>query len=588
MSAIGAARNTVPQVLELRAAESPTSTAFWQQSGAQGWQPITWHEFFLRVTNLRNALHATGLRKGDRLALIAPVSLDWELLHHAALAMGVVVVGMDAHDLPARIAAQVEQADIAAFATTDPAVLSSVGAERLRDCRFVLDIVGGNQLSSLANGLTWSELNRLGESVKTAPPSPEADDCATIIFTSGTTGAPKGIAYSHGQICLAIEAIGSVFDFVDQGSRLLCWLPLSNLFQRMVNLAGMRNGAATHLLSDPRQVMVVVATTSPDVFIGVPRFYEKLYQGVCEKIDAQPRLRRKLIKAAWAIGRRVSQARLENRRTSPWLAWAHLAADRMVLRRIRRVMGEGLRCMVSGSAPIQKHLLEEFHALGWLVLEAYGLSENVLPMAMNRPDDFHFGTVGRPLPGNQIMIGGDGTIKVRGPGTFHGYLDEPGPGLFDAEGFYSTGDYGDFDGNGYLRLTGRTSELIKTSSGRRIAPAAVEAELRSVPGVDQAVLIGAGRKCLVALCSTSVDHLAASTREVLEASLVKQVSLINQHERPQAIGLIEHPFSIERGDLTPNLKLKRAAIEERYADLIGQLYAALDEPLDPGRSPIVV
>jgi long-chain acyl-CoA synthetase len=587
VSTIGAPRNTVAQVLELRAAESPTSIAFWRHSEDKTWEPITWHEFFLRVTSLRNALHAAGLRKGDRLALIAPASLDWELLHHAALAMGVVVVGMDAHDLPARIAAQVEQADITAFATTHPAVLSRVGAQRLGDVRFVLDLVGGGELPSPAHGLTWPELNRLGESVKTVPPSPSADDCATIIFTSGTTGEPKGIAYSHGQVCLAIDAICSVFGFVDQRSRLLCWLPLSNLFQRMVNLAGMRNGAATYLLGDPRQVMAVVATASPDIFVGVPRFYEKLYQGICDQIATQSRLRRWLIESAWAIGRRASKIRLEKTRISPWLACARWAADRLVLRRIRSVMGDRLRCMVSGSAPLPKNLLVEFHALGWLVLEAYGLSENVLPMAMNRPDDFRFGTVGRPLPGNQIQIGSDGVISVRGPGMFHGYLDPSDPLPFDGEGFYATGDYGGFDGDGFLSLTGRTNELIKTSTGRRIAPATAEAELRRVPGIDQAVLIGSGRRCLVAICSTTIPaSVQTSTRGSLEAALRDQVAMIGEPERPRAIGLLARAFSVERGELTPNLKLRRLAIENQYANLVKDLYESIDR--DPLSSPMFI
>jgi long-chain acyl-CoA synthetase len=362
-------------------------------------------------------------------------------------------------------------------------------------------------------------------------------------------------------------------------------LPLSNLFQRIVNLAAVRQGAATYLLPDPRRVMQVVAHVSPDIFVGVPRFYEKLYDGLRDNIAAAPRLQRSLAGWAWNLGRRVSRQRLERRRLPVALALAHALADRLVLRRIRQLMGDRLHCMVSGSAPMSKHLLEEFHALGWLVLEAYGLSENVLPMAMNRVDAFRFGSVGRPLANNQIVVADDGAVRVRGPGLFSGYLNDKSPLPFDASGFYSTGDLGRLDADGYLWLTGRSGDMIKTSTGRRIAPAAVEAVLRQVPGVEQAVLIGNGRKALVALCScqTGLDD-AATAR--LEAALQRHAGQVNEHERPLVIALIARPFSTEFGELTPNLKLRRAAIEDRHARLIAKLYEELDRaatgrPHDP-------
>ena len=583
-----AGARTVARLLELRAAESPTGVAFWQESADRSWQPIAWQGFAGQVATLRRALYAAGLRKGERLALIAPVSLEWELLHHAALAMGAVVVGMDAHDLPGRIATMAEQADIAAFATTDLRALSAVNAGRLGGARFLLDLGGAGDPPAGVRGLSWPELNALGDVMDAAPGPPNAEDLATIIFTSGTTGAPKGIAYSHGQVCLAIDAICDAFSFVGRGSTLLCWLPLSNLFQRMVNLAGMRQGAATYLLADPRRVMAVVAAGSPDIFVGVPRFYEKLYDGIRDNIATQSPLRRRLIELAWGLGRRVSQARLQSRTVSPWLERAHWAADHLILRRVRQVMGKRLLCMITGSAPTPRYLLEELHALGWLVLEAYGLSENVMPMAMNRKDDFRFGTVGRPLRGNQIVVGNDGAIRVRGPGMFGGYLGEAPRAPFDADGFYLTGDYGQFDADGYLRLTGRTGEMIKTSTGWRVQPASVEARLRSVPGIDQAMVVGAGRKCLVALCTSAAGRLDASARSRLEAALLGQVARLTEHERPSAIALIERPFSIEDGELTPNLKLRRAAIEERYAGLIQKLYELTDRSADSTAHELVV
>ncbi|MBV9890197.1 MAG: AMP-binding protein [Rhizobacter sp.] len=573
-------------MLELRAGSSPTAIAFWRSSPDNRWEPVSWAAFADRVATLRQALHCAGLRAGDRLALIAPVSLEWELLHHAALGLGAVVVGMDAHDLPARIAAQVELADVAAFVTNDPRPMSAIAAERIARSRFILDLSGTMEARGGTRRLAWADLLELADSAQTSLHRPRPNDLATVIFTSGTTGAPKGIAYTHAQVCLAIDTIAEVFEFVGEGSQLLCWLPLSNLFQRMVNLAAMRKGAATYLLGDPRQVMTAVASASPDIFVGVPRFYEKLYEGIRQQIAAQPLLRRSLIGLAWSIGRRVSRARLENRLVPAWLRGVERVADRTVLRRIRGVMGQRLRCMVTGSAPIPRHLLEEFDALGWRVLEAYGMSENVVPMAMNRPDDFRFGSVGRPLPSNEIVVADGGRIKVRGPGVFTCYLGEPTAPPLDSDGFYLTEDLGRFDADGYLYLTGRASEIIKTSTGRRIAPAPIEAGIRSLPGIDQAMLIGAGRKCLVALCTVQ-GTITASDREKLEAALCERAALIAEHDRPLAIAVLDHPWSIDRGELTTNLKLRRAVIEERYGHCIASLYEALDERQDSASTTVI-
>lgn len=590
-----ASANTVARLLDLRAAETPQAIAYRHEASDGQWVPVTWQDFSRRVAKLRRALLAAGLRKGDRLALIAPVSLEWEVLHHAALAMGAVVVGMDAHDLPERIAAMAEQAGIAAFATTDPRVLSRLGAGRLAECRFLLNVGASGQIEGAAGAMpsgppwmTWSTLEALGASTNADAEPPTADDVATIIFTSGTTGAPKGIAFSHGQVCLAIDAICDAFDFASPDSRLLCWLPLSNLFQRVVNLAGMRKGAVTYLLADPRRVMQVVARVSPDIFVGVPRFYEKLYDGLRENIATQTPLRRALVEWAWGLGRRVSPYRLNRRSMPSWLALAHGVADRLVLGRVRHVMGTRLQCMVTGSAPTPRHLLEEFHALGWLVLEAYGLSENVLPMAMNRIEDVRFGTVGRPLPGNQIVVADGGAIKVRGSGLFHGYLGDAESPSHDADGFYLTGDLGRFDADGYLILTGRTSEMIKTSTGRRVAPAGVETQLRSVPGVDQAVLIGDGRKYLVALCTCTQACLGEAARARLEQALREQVARIGEHERPRGVALIGRPFSIELGELTSNLKLRRAPIGEHHAELIRTLYELINRRSSSAAGELVV
>ena len=574
---------TVWQLLATRAADAPQATVFQSEAPGGGWQALCWADFTAKVALLRRGLAGAGLVRGDRLALIAPVSLEWELIHHAALSMGVALVGLDAHDLPSRIADMATQAGVSAFAAIDPKVFSGLGPASLAASRLII-MLGAEQAvwPQACRNLSIDGLARLGSS-HPEPEAAQAQDVATVIFTSGTTGAPKGMAYTHAQVCLALIAIGDAFSDVGVGGRLLCWLPLSNLFQRMVNLAGLRNGATTYLLGDPRRVMDGIAQVEPDVLVGVPRFFEKLHEGILVRVQALPTAQRLVARWAWNIGRRASQYRQAGT-PMPWLLRGlHGLADRLVLRQIRAVMGSRLQCMVTGSAPMPKALLQDFDALGWLVLEAYGLSENVLPMAMNRADAHRFGSVGKPLPGNDIAIGSDGLIRVKGPGVFDGYLGHAPGSALDPQGYYSTGDLGTQDSDGYLFLTGRLGDLIKTSTGRRVAPAGAEASLRSVAGVEQAMLLGNGRRVLVALCACAPGALAAATKPVLTANLASVLGGLNPNERPAALLLLGQPLSIDCGELTPNLKLRRAEIERRYATQIDRLYQQLDTQAAAGQ-----
>lgn len=586
---------TVPDLLDERVAASPEAAAFCCEQADGSWAPVSWHDFHAQAGRLAAGLLAQGLRKGDRLALIAPVSLEWELLHHAALRTGIVVVGLDAHDLPARLALMCDTADITAVATTAPGLLAALRPDRLQRLRCVILLLPGSDGDAPA-GVPALPLEQLaaagaaagGTAAGADAPRPAPGDTATIIFTSGTTGDPKGIAYTQAQLCLAIDAIADAFPFVGPGSRLLCWLPLSNLFQRMVNLAGMRRGAASYLLGDPRRVMDVVAGVSPDVFIGVPRFYEKLYQGIQARIAALPPLQRRLARLAWETGRRATACRLEKKPTPPGLALAHRLLDRTVLSRIRRTMGTRLRCMVTGSAPTPEYLLRDFYALGWLLLESYGLSENVLPMAMNRIDDFEFGTVGRPVPGNDIRVLDDGVIAVRGPGVFGGYLTGAAAPSPVAGDYFQTADIGSFDEQGCLRLLGRIDEVVKTSTGKRIQLNAIEAVLRGVPGVVDAVVVAGGRRFPVAVCTTELSPRPAAVAQALEARLAAALTSLPADHRPPIVLISDKPFSVLDGELTSNLKVRRQAVEQRFEPRIAAALSRFGDPGEAGRNPVVV
>lgn len=584
--------STVPRLLAWRASASPSAAAFRYQGANGEWEHLTWREFAAQVASLRDALWSIGLRPGDKLALISPVSVRWELLHHAALSLGAVVVGLDAHDLPARIAAASRQAGISVFAVADRRVLSALSEDDCRNVRCVIELTEGSlSNAALAPGVRtigWAELQIAEKtSARTPESEPSPDDFATIIFTSGTTGTPKGIAYTHAQLMVAVDAIVDAYGFDDVAGRLLCWLPLSNLLQRMVNLAGMRQGTTTHLLADPRRVMDVVAQVSPDVFVGVPRFYEKLLAGIEGRIDELPWPARALVRWAWNLSLSVSRLRSADAQVPVHLSVLHRALGRHVLARVRHTMGSRIRFMVSGSAAMPVHVLESFHALGWTILEAYGISENVLPMAMNTPRSFKFGTVGRPTPGNDIRISDDGIVLVRGPGVFRGYLDGGHDAQFDDGGWYRTGDFGVFDSDGYLRLAGRDTDIIKTSTGRRVAPVGIEQALGRLPWVDQAVVVGNNRKVLVAICSTAIDAREPPPSDELISAMAQQLPDVPHQDRPRGVLMLDRPFSLERGELTPNLKLRRRAIEALHADKLSELYDLIDAERHHGQIWVV-
>jgi long-chain acyl-CoA synthetase len=327
----------------------------------------------------------------------------------------------------------------------------------------------------------------------------------------------------------------------------------------------------------------------------VPRFYEKLHSGICERIAASPRPVSALANRALAIGARRAEAARERQKPSALKRSAARVADRVVLRRLRRTLGSNLRYLVSGSAPMPTWLLEWFDGIGLPVLEAYGVSETIMPVAMNRPGQSRLGTVGKPLPGQEVRLAEDNEILVRGPGVFRGYLTEIGKRTEgpDSSGFWATGDYGEFDADGYLRVVGRKSEVFKLSTGRWIAPTGIEANLRQLPYVEHAMVLGAGHGFIVAILALDSARLsvgpkqgsrAANLRkaaagdpvEIVRRDVFAVTAALSSFQRPAGILLTTERFTIEGGELTSNLKLRRRFVEKKYAKEIERLFATLD------------
>lgn len=568
--------DTVPEWLTLRSRLSAQDAAFWKRAGSGDWTARNWAEVHMIVRRLAAHLASLGLRKGDRVVIMMPTSPEWEYCHLAVLSIGGVLVAIDSHDARENLRH--------ILATTEPQALLLQSAEDLEYLAKLLPTPP--RLIATLDAPTGENVVHLGTLLVQAPPTQEAtvpvspDDVATIIFTSGSTGQPKGIAYTHGQICLAGKAILARFPSVSEGARLACWLPLSNLFQRIIDLCAIMRGTQVYFVDSPREIAKFVPEIRPEFFVGVPRFYEKLFAGIMEEIAKQPWPKKKFIQFAIAIGEQYRKRGRMGKTPSPYLRMTFKLCDKLVLSRIRAVMGPNLKFMVSGSAPIPFWLLERMHGLGWLVLEAYGISECIVPVANNTLDNFRFGTVGTPLPENEIKFAEDGELLIRGPGLFNGYIgDASGREAFEPDGFFHTGDYANLDAEGFLTLTGRKSEIFKTSTGRRIAPVPIEAAIKQLDYVEFAVVLGRNRPVPIAILvlkpGTAETPIPPGFKATISADIETACSLVPPHQKPAGVIVTQRTLSIEGGELTSNLKLKRNAIEHKFEPHIEALYVAL-------------
>ncbi len=419
------------------------------------------------------------------------------------------------------------------------------------------------------------------------------DDLATLIYTSGTTGEPKGVMLTHGNFCANINAALKVMRIRSTDS-CLSLLPLSHSFERMAGHYTMLQGGATISYAEswaavPQNLMEV----RPTIVTSVPRLYEKVYARATEAAMAGGALKRRVFFWARRSGERYAEVRLSGQPLPVGLRLRRLLADRLVFAALRRRTGGRIRFFVSGAAPLSPDVAKFFYAAGLPVIEGYGLTETSPVVTLNPLKALKIGTVGRPLPNVELRIAEDGEILVRGPNVMRGYYQRPDAtaDVLEADGWLHTGDIGELDADGFLRITDRKKDLIVTAGGKKIAPQPIENLVRRNPLITNAVLLGDKRKFPIllvvpdwrALSSWAAERgLAAKTPEQLLAipdavAKVERDAVVNlrdlaSYEMPKKILLIKDDFSIERGELTPTLKVKRRVVEREYKELIDQAY----------------
>jgi long-chain acyl-CoA synthetase len=552
-----------------------TTRALWERSLAQGWttpayleetpdgwREVSWQEAGERVGVLARALRAHGVGKGDAVAVLSRTRLEWILLDWAIMSVGAVVVGLYPTNTARECAYVLGHSEaVLAFAEDDEQ------REKLESIRSELpqlrELVGFDELPGFAGD--GGEAEPVGE-----------DDLATLIYTSGTTGAPKGCMLTHKNLASAAMRVRTHVE--GTSDVVLLFLPMAHSFARICHHASAFHGGTVALVADVARVPEALQVVRPTILPAVPRVYEKIHANAVGEIERSGGARRAIGRSALRVGARASAARRAGREL-PFPLRAQLAiADRLVYSKVRERLGGRLRLGVSGAAPLAVDVLEFFHSLNMLVIEGYGLTETASSLSVNDPDEYRFGTVGRAVEGAEIRIADDGEILVRSDTVFAGYYKDPDAtaAAFTDDGFFRTGDVGELDENGWLKITDRKKDLIITAGGKNIAPQNLENALKSSRFVSQALVVGDRRPYVAALVTLDPAEVAGTGRDPDE--LVQEiVDEVNRDrvrvEQIKRFAILPRDFSQEAGELTPTLKLRRKVAEEHFADEIEQLYS---------------
>jgi long-chain acyl-CoA synthetase len=574
-----------------------------------GWRGATAAQGAQRVRRLALGLLELGVVKGDRVALLCETRSEWGRVDMAILHCGAVTVGIYP-SLPAgEVAWQLEHAEAKVAIVEDAEQLDKVRAGRAGLPRLERVIVIEPPAGPLGEGeLTLAELERRGEQAAGGEARFERawrdvgpDDLATIIYTSGTTGLPKGAMLTHGNLTFTAHAAASIMPHTPD-DRSVVFLPMAHALQRVAGYVGLLTRATAYYATSLDALMDEIRAVEPTIQVSVPRIWEKLHARLLEVVRGSPPARRRIFDWGLDVGRRASPYLKRGERLPVRLALAHALAKRVVHDRLKeRVFGRNVRFLTSGGAPIATEILEFFHALGLLILEGWGLTETAAPATLNTPDAYRFGTVGRAIPGTQVKVAPDGELLVRGPGVFRGYWRDPEASTeaFTEDFFFKTGDIGEVDPDGFVRITDRKKNLIVLANGKKVAPQKLENHFKRVPLVAHTLVVGDKRPYLVALFSLDPDEVGRLARAQglahapadratpddltklladpaftgpLERAIAEQNEALARFEQLKAWRVLPEVWSTDDGSLTPTLKLRRQVLERRHADALEAMY----------------
>jgi len=583
-----AGNRTIPRLW--REAIAHNSGTAYLVEGPDGWQEVPWSEAAERVELLANGLLARGLRKGDAFAILARNTLDWALLDFALAHVGAVGAAIYANSSPRDVQYVLEHSEAVGIVCEDDAQRAKVESSRER-------------LPALRDVMTFSDLPGLeeeGRAYREAHPGAldeavaaiDEEDLFTFIYTSGTTGPPKGCMIRHRNYYAMVAVVDDLPEHNMPGDVMLLYLPLAHNFGRLMHLSGPYVGYTIAFLADPLDVARAITEVRPTVLPSVPRVYEKVHTAVTASFAEATGVKRRLIDWALDVGRRESALRRQGRPLPAGLAIQHRLADRLVYSKVKERLGGRLRLPISGGAPLAKEIAELFDSIGICIMEGYGLTECTTAATTNRKDAYRFGTVGQALPGFELRLADDGELLIKSETVFAGYFKEPEAtaAVLGADGWLATGDIATIDADGFVTITDRKKDIIVTAGGKNIAPQNLENDLKTSRFVSQALVVGDRRPYPAALITLDPGELEkwaqeqgldgdapALTRDPrvveLVASIVDDVNRDrSRYEQLKRFAVLERDFEMDRGELTPTLKLRRRVVLDHFADEVEGLY----------------
>jgi long-chain acyl-CoA synthetase len=568
----------------------PDATAYLTRAG-DGWQPVTWREAGDVVEARANGFLARGIRKGDAYGILARTTLDWALTDFALAHVGAVSAPIYPTSSPGDVAYVLAHSEAVGVLCEDDDQKAKVEQARaeLPQLREVLTYADLGALDAEGRRHATAHPRALDDAVAEVP----EEDLFTLIYTSGTTGPPKGCMIRHRNYWEMAAVVDRMPRYVEPDDVCLLYLPLAHNFGRLVHLAGPFAGFTIAFEPDPYAVADAMLAVRPTVLPSVPRVYEKVHAAVLGTFGEATGVKRRLIDWALAVGRDVGRRRQLGEPVPRGLAVRHRIADRLVYAKVKTRLGGRLRLPISGGAPLGREVAELFDALDIRIMEGYGLTECTSAGTSNHLEAYRYGTVGRALPGFELRLAADGELEMRSETIFAGYYkDEAATAeVLSADGWLRTGDIASIDEDGFVTITDRKKDIIVTAGGKNIAPQNLENDLKASPLVSQALVVGDRRPyatALITLDTAEVARWAADegvegTLEELSrdprliAAVQGLVDDVNRDrsrfEQIKRFAVLPRDFELERGEVTPTLKLRRRVCIDAFAAEIDALYA---------------
>ncbi|MDO1480895.1 AMP-dependent synthetase/ligase [Rhodococcus ruber] len=590
---------SVAQLFLDRIAASPGTEAFRFPKGDE-WESVTWQQVGDRVRLLAAGLIALGIEPEDRIALASSTRYEWVIVDLAVMCAGAATTTVYPTTKAPDVAFIVSNSGSRVVVAEDQAQIDKLVEQRaqLPDVQQVVVIDGpgdGDWVITLADleergrQLIAESPNVVEDRVRAIRP----DHLATLIYTSGTTGKPKGVRLPHSAwtyTAAAVDALG----ILGPDDLQYLWLPLSHVFGKVLLSLPLQVGMPTAIDGRVEKIVENLAVVRPTFMGAAPRVFEKAHARIEAMMGEEGGAKKKIFDWAVGVGTRVSKAKQEDRDPSPLDRLQYKLADKLVFTKIRERFGGRLRFFVSGSAPLDRDVAQWFDAVGIIVLEGYGLSETSAASFLNRPLAYRFGTVGWPFPETEVKIAEDGEILVKGPGVMSGYHDRPDADAeaFEDDGWFHTGDIGEIDSDGFLRITDRKKDMFKTSQGKYVAPSAIAATFKGMcPYASEIIVHGEGQPYCVALVGLepeaihewaeknglggkSFEEIAhdEKTRDLIGGYIDQLNEQLNRWEQVKKFTIIDRELSVEAGDLTPSMKLRRKIVIDNFSDRLSGLY----------------